>query len=275
MVLDLTSKLYWMSFMDHTIILKFGGASVASPEAFSAISDIIIERKKNYQNVVVVVSAMGNTTDELIALAHKVNPNPPRREFDMLISVGERISISLLAMALAAKNIDAISFTGSQTGIITTNENGEAKIIDVKPKRLLPYLEQGKIVIVAGFQGMSIGGDITTLGRGGSDTTAVALAIAFAAEKVEFFKDVHGIYDKDPKNNSDAKLLPTLNYDEALKIIYAGAQVLHARCVAMAKKNNIKLRVLCFDNYKNENSGSLVFSDEKTEATSCQYEHSF
>lgn len=258
--------------MKNTIILKFGGASVSSPEAFANISEIIIDRKKNYKNVVVVVSAMGDTTDELISLAHKVNPNPPRREFDMLISVGERISISLLAMALAAKNIDAISFTGSQTGIITTNENGNAKIIDVKPKRLLPSLEEGKIVIVAGFQGMSVGGDITTLGRGGSDTTAVALAVALNAEKVEFFKDVYGIYDKDPKNNSDAKLLPYLNYEEALSVINAGAQILHARCVEMAKRNYIKLHVLCFNDYKNVNSGTEIFSLEDDSCNNCKYE---
>ena len=263
----------WCNTMENTIILKFGGASVASPESFSHISEIIIERKKLYKNVVVVVSAMGDTTDELITLAHKVNPNPPRREFDMLISVGERISISLLAMALAAKNVEAVSFTGSQTGIITTNENGNAKIIDVKPKRLLPCLEEGKIVIVAGFQGMSTGGDITTLGRGGSDTTAVALAVALEADKVEFFKDVLGVYDKDPKNNSDAKLCSFLNYDETLKIILAGAQVLHARCVSMAKKNNIKLHVLCFNEYNNINSGTIIFSTEKNEPPVCKYEN--
>ncbi len=258
--------------MSETIILKFGGASVALPESFAYISDIIISRKKNYKNVVVVVSAMGNTTDELIELAHKINPNPPRREFDMLVSVGERMSIALLAMALAAKNMPAISFTGSQTGIITTNENGNAKIIEVKPKRLLPYLEEGKIVIVAGFQGMSAQGEITTLGRGGSDTTAVALAVALKAQKVEFFKDVHGIYDKDPKKYPDASLLSQLNYKEALKIIHDGAKVLHARCIEMAKKNNILLHVLCFQDYQNKDSGSIISSLELHEINSNQYE---
>ena len=248
--------------MKNTIVLKFGGASMSSPESFAHIAEIIIERKKTYPHIVVVVSAMGDTTDELISLAHKVNPNPPKREFDMLVSVGERISISLLAMALHAKNYDAISFTGSQTGIITTNENGDAKIIDVKPKRLLPYLEQEKIVIVAGFQGMSVGGDITTLGRGGSDTTAVALAVALEAKQVEFFKDVSGIYDKDPHTHSNAKLLPNLNYDEALAILEKGAQVLQTRCVLMAKKNNIKLRVLSFNDYKNIQSGTKIFSSK-------------
>ena len=248
--------------MDQTIVLKFGGASVAAPESFSSIADIIIERKQAYKNVAVVVSAMGDTTDDLIALAHKVNPTPPRREFDMLISVGERISISLLAMALAAKNQEAVSFTGSQSGIITTNENGNAKIVDVKPKRLLPCLSEGKIVIVAGFQGMGTGGDITTLGRGGSDTTAVALAVALQATKVEFFKDVLGIYDKDPKKNKDAQLIQSLNYNDAIKIMEAGAQVLHSRCIHMAQKNNIPLKILSFNEYKNEKIGTVI-SDTK------------
>ncbi|MFN4174875.1 MAG: aspartate kinase, partial [Parachlamydiaceae bacterium] len=178
--------------LERTLVLKFGGASVAEPEHFSKIADIILYRKKEFNNIVVVVSAMGDTTNKLIDLAKKVNPNPPRREYDMLVSVGERISISLLAMALALKGQDAISFTGSQSGIITTEEHSEARIIDVKPNRLQPHLQAGKVVIVAGFQGVSKSGEITTLGRGGSDTTAVALAVALKAEKVEFYKDVIG-----------------------------------------------------------------------------------
>lgn len=244
--------------MNQTLVMKFGGASVASWESFSFIADIILQRKQSYKNIAVVVSAMGDTTDDLITLAHKVNPNPPRREFDMLVSVGERISISLLAMALAAKNCEAVSFTGSQSGIITTNENGNAKIIDVKPKRLLPCFEQGKIVIVAGFQGMSLSGDITTLGRGGSDTTAVALAAALQADKVEFFKDVDGVYDKDPKKNQDAKIFLNLNYESACQIMQAGAQILHSRCVLLAEKNNIPLHVLSFHKYLEYNTGTTI-----------------
>ena len=201
------------------IVLKFGGASMASPDAFAFVANIILYRKKKYNKVVVVVSAMGNTTNELIELAHKVNSNPPRRELDMLISIGERMSIALLAMALAAKGTDAISFTGSQSGILTTNDHANAKIVDVKPHRLLAQLAMEKIVIVAGFQGMSLAGEITTLGRGGSDTTAVALAIALGAEKVEFFKDVTGIFDKDPKIFPNATLLNNLTYHEAYNIM--------------------------------------------------------
>lgn len=240
------------------IVLKFGGASVSSPEAFAAIADIILHRKSIYAQVVVVVSAMGNTTDELIALAQKVNPTPPRRELDMLVSVGERISIALLAMALAAKNSEAISFTGSQSGILTNNDHANAKIILVKPQRLIPHLENGKIVIVAGFQGMSQSGDITTLGRGGSDTTAVALAVSLNAEKVEFFKDVEGIYDKDPKKFANAKILPQLTYGEAYAIMEKGAQVLHARCIRLAEKNSLPLRVLSFSNFLDETLGTII-----------------
>jgi aspartate kinase len=258
--------------MDNTIILKFGGASLSTPESFSHVSEIILQRKMNYKKVVVVVSAMGDMTDELINLAHKINPNPPKREFDMLISVGERISIALLAMALHKKNEPAVSFTGSQTGIITTNENGDAKIIDVKPKRLLPYLEDGNVIIVAGFQGMSTSGEITTLGRGGSDTTAVALAVALKAQWVEFFKDVPGIHDKDPHTNHDAQRHKYLNYNEALAIVKNGAQVLHSRCVAMAQSNNIKLRVLSFKNYLDLTSGTEIYSSETNEVHSPKYE---
>lgn len=249
------------------IVLKFGGASVSSPEAFASIADIILHRRSVFKQVVVVVSAMGDTTDELIALAHKVNPNPPRRELDMLVSVGERISIALLAMALAAKNTEAISFTGSQSGILTTNDHANAKIISVKPQRLLPQLENGKIVIVAGFQGMSQGGDITTLGRGGSDTTAVALAIALQAEKVEFYKDVNGIYDKDPKKYSGAKLLNKLSYKEAYAIMEQGAQVLHARCVRLAEKNCLPLKVLPFNNFLDEKLGTTIQDTVKLKNT--------
>lgn len=245
-----------------TVILKFGGAAVSTPESFSNIADIILLRKKEYKRIVAVVSAMGDTTDDLLILAHKVNSNPPRRELDMLLSVGERISIALLAMALAAKNEEAISFTGSQTGIITTTTHAEARIIDVRPKRLLPYLEEGKIVIVAGFQGMGTNGDITTLGRGGSDTTAVALGVALRACKVEFFKDVQGIYDKDPKKFSDAKLYSSLSYENAFEIMKNGAQVLHARCIQMAQKNNLPLSVLGFADYENLNLGTIIRSDE-------------
>ena len=189
--------------------MKFGGASVATTASFAHIADLILEKKRVYRRVVVVVSAMGNTTDQLITLAKEVNVNPPKREYDMLVSVGERISISLLAMALAAKNHQAYSFTGSQSGIITCGRHTDARIIDVRPHRLIPVLESGSVAIVAGFQGVSMNGEITTLGRGGSDTSAVALGIALGAEKVLFFKDVGGVFEKDPKRRSSGRLDPS------------------------------------------------------------------
>lgn len=231
------------------LILKFGGAAVATPEHFSTIADIIISRVKQNNQIVVVVSAMGNTTNQLIDLAKQVHPEPPQREYDMLISVGERISMSLLAMALISKNQDAISFTGSQSGIITCAQHGEARIIEVRPNRLVPCLEGGKVVIVAGFQGVSKVGEITTLGRGGSDTTAVALGVALRAEKVEFFKDVPGIFSEDPKKNPDATFHQQLTYESALHIVKRGAKVLHARCIELAHKNLIPLHVRSFSDY--------------------------
>ncbi|MBI2742505.1 MAG: aspartate kinase [Chlamydiales bacterium] len=229
--------------------MKFGGAAVATAEHFSKIADLILSRSHSYSSIVVVVSAMGDSTDQLIALAKKVNPTPPRRELDMLISVGERISISLLAMALSAKNKEAISFTGSQSGIITSSQHNDAKIIEVRPFRLLPHLSTGKIVIVAGFQGVSREGEITTLGRGGSDTSAVALAIALGAEKVEFYKDVQGICSEDPKKNPEAQLFSTLSYPEALEIVQKGAKVLHERAILLAQKNSLPLHVLSFNSF--------------------------
>jgi aspartate kinase len=196
-----------------TLVMKFGGASVATPEHFSRVAEIILSRRREFPRLAVVVSAMGDTTDQLEMLARQVNPSPPRREYDMLVSVGERISISLLAMALAAKDSEAVSFTGSQSGIITCSQHSNAAIVDVRPRRLLAALDEGKVVIVAGFQGVSVGGEITTLGRGGSDTTAVALGVALGADRVEFFKDVAGVYDKDPHQHDDAALLTSLSYE--------------------------------------------------------------
>lgn len=229
-----------------TLIMKFGGAAVAAPENFSQIARIIIERSKRYDQIVIVVSAMGDTTDDLISLAKKVNPDMPRREYDMLVAVGERVSSSLLAMALIKEKKEAISFTGSQAGIITCERHSDARVLDVKPFRLQPHLQAGKIVVVAGFQGVSMKGEITTLGRGGSDTTAVALGVALKAEKIEFFKDVKGIYDLDPKKHKEAVLQPVLSYQNALEIIEQGAQVLQERCVKLARKNALPLEIYSF-----------------------------
>lgn len=229
------------------LVMKFGGASVATPESFAKIADLIIERAKLDSQIVVVVSAMANTTDQLHELAHRVHPNPPRRELDMMVSVGERVSIALLAMALALKGKEAVSFTGSQSGIITCENHAAANIIDVRPSRILSVLNQGKIAIVAGFQGVSRKGEITTLGRGGSDTTAIALAAALRAREVEFYKDVLGIFDTDPKKNPQAKLLSSLSFDQAMELSSKGAKVLHFRSIALAAKNGIQLAVRSFD----------------------------
>jgi aspartate kinase len=238
--------------------MKFGGAAVASAERFAKIVDIIIDRKKSYSRIVVVVSAMANTTDSLIELAKQVHPSPPRREYDMLVSVGERISISLLAMALALRNQEAISFTGSQSGIITSEAHTEARILEVRPHRLLPHLDSGKIVIVAGFQGVSTKGEITTLGRGGSDTSAVALGVALDAEKVEFFKDVAGIYPVDPKKDPTALPFERLTHDEAFEIASQGAKVLHPRSIELARSNHLPLHVLPFEGWQTGAPGTRI-----------------
>jgi aspartate kinase len=238
------------------LIMKFGGASVATPESFLKIAEIIIQRSLAHKKIAVVVSAMGNTTDQLLELAKKVHPEPPVREQDMLVSVGERISVALLAMALERKGKKAVSFTGSQSGIITDEKHSEARIVDVRPKRIFEAMEAGAIAIVAGFQGVSRKGEITTLGRGGSDTSAVALAVALGAEQVEFYKDVEGIYSADPKKGGDAVLLPTLSYAEALKLARGGAKVLQARSIELAEKNGVKLAVSSF--HSPEKWGSVV-----------------
>lgn len=230
----------------ETVVLKFGGASVATPAAFAHVAALIIEKVQQNKNVVVVVSAMANKTDELISLAHQVHPSPPKREYDMLVTVGERISISLLAMALSAQGQQAISFTGSQSGIITSDHHADASIIDIKPRRLLAALNEKNIVIVAGFQGVSRSGEITTLGRGGSDTSAVALGAALGASVVEFYKDVPGIFSDDPKIHATATHHSHLSYSEALNIVDKGAKILHPRSIRLAKKNGVPLHVRSF-----------------------------
>lgn len=252
---------------NRTCVLKFGGASLSTPEQFDVIADLILHKAKEYPRICIVVSAMGKSTDELIQLAKKINPSPPQRELDMLLSVGERISMSLLAMALAKKGREAISFTGSQSGIITCSRHAEAKIIDVTPSRLIKSLEQNKIVIVAGFQGVSKNKEITTLGRGGSDTTAVALGAALGAEKVEFYKDVPGFCSEDPKINPQASLFSHLSYDEAIDIVAKGAKILHKRCLELAKTNDIPLHVLSFKDEFKQFGGTCIQSGQKTRPT--------
>ncbi len=233
--------------MDKRIVLKFGGAAVATPEAFGEMAVIIERRLQEYSSVVAVVSAMGDMTNQLVRLATSVNPQPPKREMDMLVSVGERISISLLAMALAKRGQEAVSFTGSQSGILTTSDHTEARILGVRPHRLLPHLEAGRVVIVAGFQGVSEAREITTLGRGGSDTSAVALAVALEAVQVEFYKEVDGVYEMDPNHFPRARRIDSLTYTEALAICERAAHpVLHPRAVALAEINDLPLLVRSF-----------------------------
>lgn len=256
-----------------TLVMKFGGAAVATPEHFSRIADIIIAKMQEYSRIVTVVSAMGNTTDQLIALAKQVNPDPPRREYDMLVTVGERISIALLAMALAKKGYEATSFTGSQSGIITCPRHTDARIVDVRPHRILPILEAGKVVIVAGFQGVSRGGEITTLGRGGSDTTAVALGVALGSSKVEFFKDVPGVFNADPKKNSAACMYTHLSHVEALKIVMEGAKVLHPRCIELAQKNQLMLHVRTFQETGTQ-QGTVIGAEREKVVAPCYEDES-
>ncbi len=247
--------------MEKTLVLKFGGAALKDVAQFDNVAAIIEEMTKSYQRVCIVVSAMEGVTDFLENLASKVHDNPPKREKDMLLSAGERISMALLAMTLQKRGIEAVSFTGSQAGIITTSEHTNAKIIDVKPFRLEAVFREGKIPIIAGFQGVSMDKEITTLGRGGSDTTAAALAIALGAERAVFYKDVEGVCTKDPKQFPEAEVVETLTYREALRVIGEGKNaVLHPRCVELAMKNQLILQVRSFDMKLKDKMGSIVFS---------------
>ena len=248
-----------------TLIMKFGGRSLATSSHFHHIADLILSQLNNWKHLVVVVSAMGNTTDALLALARKVSQNPPRREQDMLISAGERISMALLAMALADRGGQVISLTGSQAGIITSSCHSDAHIIDVRADRVMQSLQQGYIVIVAGFQGVSYHKEITTLGRGGSDTSAVALGVALGADKVEFYKDVEGIYEDDPKRNPSARLLSLLSYQEAIERSKHGYFALHHRAILLASQNHLPLHVLNFRRDKRNDFRGTWICDKKQE----------
>ena len=225
------------------IVQKYGGSSVANVERLENAASRIISYVRKKNKVVVVVSAMGDTTDELIDLAKKINPNPSEREMDMLISTGEQISCSLLAMAIHKKRKEAISFTGPQVGIITDTFHTQAKVLKIETERIKKELGEGKIVIVAGFQGLSTNAEITTLGRGGSDLSAVALAVALEADACEIYTDVEGIYTADPRIVPEAKKEKYITFDEMLELASRGAQVMHTRAVEVAKKFNVPLHV--------------------------------
>ena len=223
---------------------KYGGSSVQDAERVKRVAERIVATHKAGHDVVVVVSAMGDTTDELIDLAQQVTPLPPARELDMLLTAGERISMALLAMAVGQLGVEARSFTGSQAGVITTSTHGKARIIDVTPGRISDALASGAVAIVAGFQGVSQDTkDITTLGRGGSDTTAVALAAALSAEVCEIYTDVDGVFSADPRIVPDAKALDSVSYEEMLELAASGAKVLNLRCVEYARRYAVPVRV--------------------------------
>ena len=226
------------------VVQKYGGSSVADAEGVKRVAQRIVATKKAGNDVVVVVSAMGDTTDELIDLAEQVSPLPQGRELDMLLTAGERISMALVAMAITNLGMEARSFTGSQAGVITDSAHGRARIIDVTPGRIQTALGEGAIAIVAGFQGVSQDTkDITTLGRGGSDTTAVALAAALGAEVCEIYTDVDGVYSADPRLVPTARRLDRVTYEEMLELAANGAKVLHLRCVEYARRYGIPVHV--------------------------------
>jgi len=225
------------------IVQKYGGSSVVNTDRIENAAKRIISYVKNNNRVVVVVSAMGDTTDDLVELSKKINPLPSEREMDMLISTGEQISCALLAMAIHKRGFDAISFTGAQVGIITDTYHTQAKILKIETDRIKKELTKGKIVIVAGFQGLSTALEITTLGRGGSDLSAVALAVSLGADFSEIYTDVDGIYTADPRIIPEAKKLKYITFDEMLELSARGAQVMHTRAVEVAKKFNIPLHV--------------------------------
>ena len=223
------------------VVQKYGGSSVADIEKIKAVAQRIVNTRESGHGVVAVVSAMGNTTNDLLKLAGQISETPPGRELDMLVTVGERITMALLAMAIHELNHDSVSFTGSQSGILTTASHSGARVVEVRPYRIQDELEKGKIVIVAGYQGVSYQREITTLGRGGSDTTAIALAAALGAEYCEICSDVNGVMTTDPRVVSDAKTIDQLSHDDMLEMSLAGARVLNADAVEYARRHGIAI----------------------------------
>jgi aspartate kinase len=223
------------------VVQKYGGTSVADVARIRQVAERVMRTRRAGHDVVVVVSAMGHTTDELLALAKQVSPNPERRELDMLLTAGERISMALLSMAIREGGGDAISFTGSQSGIITNDRHVDARIVEVRPFRVQDELARGKIVVIAGYQGVSYRREVTTLGRGGSDTTAVAMAAALGAEYCEICSDVDGVYTADPRVVPEARRIGTLSYEETQELAEAGARVLNAQAVEFAKEKGIAI----------------------------------
>lgn len=246
--------------MPSIIVQKYGGTSVGTPERIREVANRIIETKKEGHGVVVVVSAMADTTDELIDLAHKITPNPNDREMDMLLSTGEQVSIALLAMALHAMGHNAISLTGAQVGIVTDSIHRKARIVKINPDKLIRELKKDSIVIVAGFQGIDFEQNITTLGRGGSDTSGVALAAVLKARRCEIYTDVEGIYTADPRVVPGARKIDEISYDEMLELAQLGAKVMSARAMEFAAKYDVPLYVL---SSFTKASGTLIKKEAK------------
>ena len=241
------------------VVQKFGGSSVADVDKLRAVARKVVQTKQRGYDVVVVVSAMGDTTDDLLAMARQLAPTPSRRELDMLLSVGERISMALLSMAIHQEGVEAISLTGSQCGIITTASHSNARIIDVRPFRVQDELMRGAVVIVAGYQGTSYRREVTTLGRGGSDTTAVALAGALGAEACEIYSDVDGVYSADPRVVLDAQQVASLSYEEMTELAVSGARVLNAEAVKFAQQAGIALYAK--STHRADSQGTLIRPD--------------
>jgi len=243
------------------VVTKFGGTSVGSPDRIRAVALRLISRKRAGDDVVAVVSAMGHVTDELVDLARQITSEPPDREMDMLLSTGEQVSISLLAMAIIAEGFDAVSFTGAQVGIVTDSVHSKAKITEVRADRVREAIAEGKIVIVAGFQGMTEDGTITTLGRGGSDTTAVAVAAGIGADVCEIYTDVDGVYTADPRIVPDARKIDVLSYEEMLEMAASGAGVLQMRSVEFARNHGVIIH--CRSSF-NDTPGTIVKEADET-----------
>lgn len=243
------------------IVMKFGGSSVGDAERMKRVAGRVVEAHKNGHRCVVVVSAMGDTTDDMIDLSRQLNPNPPAREMDMLLANGEQISIALLSMAIHQLGASAVSYTGWQAGITTEAVHGKARISDIEPARINQALDNGNIVIVAGFQGVTADGEITTLGRGGSDTTAVALAAAVKADLCEIYTDVDGIYSTDPRVVKNARKLKEISYDEMLELASLGAKVMQSRSVEFAKKFGVIFEVR---SSLNDNPGTIVKEETRS-----------
>jgi len=242
------------------VVQKYGGSSVADASRMKQVADRVMRTRREGHDVVVVVSAMGDTTDDLIALAKQVSPNPDRRELDMLLTAGERIAMALLSMAIRELGGDSISFTGSQSGIITNDRHVDARIIEVRPFRVQDELSRGKIVVVAGYHGVSYRREITTLGRGGSDTTAVAMAAALGADYCEICSDVDGVYTADPRVVPAARRIGTLSYEETQELAESGARVLNAQAVEFAKERGIAI-------YARATSSPLPGADPSADGT--------